>query len=99
MALPHLLQSQDGEGKCSSVCPLQWRSPADYLRGEPFHEYLDSMYFDRFLQWKWLEGEWPGWHTPHTSVYKCVCQQGGDMSFSHNKLDRNQLLPLGPWLK
>uniref|UniRef100_A0A452DRR4 G protein-coupled receptor kinase n=1 Tax=Capra hircus TaxID=9925 RepID=A0A452DRR4_CAPHI len=31
------------------------RSVHDYLRGEPFHEYLDSMYFDRFLQWKWLE--------------------------------------------
>ncbi|XP_060260731.1 G protein-coupled receptor kinase 5 isoform X3 [Ovis aries] len=31
------------------------QSVHDYLRGEPFHEYLDSMYFDRFLQWKWLE--------------------------------------------
>ncbi|XP_077897007.1 G protein-coupled receptor kinase 5 isoform X3 [Ictidomys tridecemlineatus] len=31
------------------------QSVHDYLSGEPFHEYLDSMYFDRFLQWKWLE--------------------------------------------
>lgn len=31
------------------------RSVHDYLKGDPFHEYLDSMYFDRFLQWKWLE--------------------------------------------
>ncbi|XP_029767226.1 G protein-coupled receptor kinase 5 [Terrapene carolina triunguis] len=31
------------------------RSVLDYLSGEPFQEYLDSMYFDRFLQWKWLE--------------------------------------------
>uniref|UniRef100_A0A674JXU7 G protein-coupled receptor kinase n=1 Tax=Terrapene triunguis TaxID=2587831 RepID=A0A674JXU7_9SAUR len=30
-------------------------SVLDYLSGEPFQEYLDSMYFDRFLQWKWLE--------------------------------------------
>nr|XP_033796552.1 G protein-coupled receptor kinase 5 isoform X2 [Geotrypetes seraphini] len=27
----------------------------DYLSGEPFQEYLETMYFDRFLQWKWLE--------------------------------------------
>nr|XP_006111453.1 G protein-coupled receptor kinase 5 isoform X2 [Pelodiscus sinensis] len=31
------------------------KSVLDYLSGEPFQEYLDSMYFDRFLQWKWLE--------------------------------------------
>ncbi|KAM8957468.1 G protein-coupled receptor kinase 4 isoform 2-T2 [Lycaon pictus] len=26
-----------------------------YLSGEPFEEYLESPYFSRFLQWKWLE--------------------------------------------
>nr|XP_025855007.1 G protein-coupled receptor kinase 4 isoform X2 [Vulpes vulpes] len=26
-----------------------------YLSGEPFKEYLESPYFSRFLQWKWLE--------------------------------------------
>ncbi|XP_054612537.1 G protein-coupled receptor kinase 6-like isoform X2 [Dunckerocampus dactyliophorus] len=26
-----------------------------YLSGEPFHQYQQSMYFDRFLQWKMLE--------------------------------------------
>uniref|UniRef100_A0A8C0GQY3 G protein-coupled receptor kinase n=1 Tax=Chelonoidis abingdonii TaxID=106734 RepID=A0A8C0GQY3_CHEAB len=31
------------------------KSVLDYLSGEPFQEYLNSMYFDRFLQWKWLE--------------------------------------------
>ncbi|XP_078500040.1 G protein-coupled receptor kinase 5 isoform X1 [Lissotriton helveticus] len=31
------------------------KSAYDYLSAEPFQEYLDSMYFDRFLQWKWLE--------------------------------------------
>ncbi|XP_073210323.1 G protein-coupled receptor kinase 5 isoform X1 [Lepidochelys kempii] len=31
------------------------KSVLDYLSGEPFQEYLGSMYFDRFLQWKWLE--------------------------------------------
>uniref|UniRef100_UPI00398E6714 G protein-coupled receptor kinase 5-like isoform X2 n=1 Tax=Pristiophorus japonicus TaxID=55135 RepID=UPI00398E6714 len=27
----------------------------DYLSGGPFTEYQESMYFSRFLQWKWLE--------------------------------------------
>ncbi|CAH2275232.1 G -coupled receptor kinase 5-like [Pelobates cultripes] len=27
----------------------------EFLRGSPFREYQDSMYFDRFLQWKSLE--------------------------------------------
>ena len=26
-----------------------------YLAGEPFKEFEQSMYFDRFLQWKYLE--------------------------------------------
>ncbi|XP_060072973.1 G protein-coupled receptor kinase 5-like [Ylistrum balloti] len=29
----------------------------EYLHGEPFREFLDSMYFKRYLQWKWLEGQ------------------------------------------
>nr|XP_021154638.1 G protein-coupled receptor kinase 5-like isoform X2 [Columba livia] len=32
------------------------RSPLhQYLSGDPFADYRDSMYFDRFLQWKYLE--------------------------------------------
>ncbi|XP_006630791.1 G protein-coupled receptor kinase 5 [Lepisosteus oculatus] len=31
------------------------KSVQDYLSGAPFQEYQESMYFDRFLQWKWLE--------------------------------------------
>lgn len=27
----------------------------DYLSVAPFADYLDSMYYNRFLQWKWLE--------------------------------------------
>lgn len=27
----------------------------DYLSRQPFDEYLESSYFSRFLQWKWLE--------------------------------------------
>lgn len=27
----------------------------DYLSVAPFADYLDSLYFNRFLQWKWLE--------------------------------------------
>nr|XP_023494212.1 G protein-coupled receptor kinase 5 isoform X2 [Equus caballus] len=40
---------------CKELFSACAQSVHDYLRGEPFHEYLDSMYFDRFLQWKWLE--------------------------------------------
>uniref|UniRef100_A0A5F9DCK5 G protein-coupled receptor kinase n=1 Tax=Oryctolagus cuniculus TaxID=9986 RepID=A0A5F9DCK5_RABIT len=40
---------------CKELFSACARSVHDYLSGEPFHEYLDSMYFDRFLQWKWLE--------------------------------------------
>ncbi|KAM8924757.1 G protein-coupled receptor kinase 5 [Pelodytes ibericus] len=31
------------------------KSVYDFLSGDPFQSYLDSMYYDRFLQWKWLE--------------------------------------------
>ncbi|EHB13422.1 G protein-coupled receptor kinase 5 [Heterocephalus glaber] len=40
---------------CKELFSACVQSVHDYLRGEPFHEYLHSMYFDRFLQWKWLE--------------------------------------------
>lgn len=37
-------------------CPLSPHSPLhQYLSGDPFADYRDSMYFDRFLQWKYLE--------------------------------------------
>ncbi|ELT97717.1 hypothetical protein CAPTEDRAFT_149351 [Capitella teleta] len=29
----------------------------DYLSTDPFVEFLDSMYFKRYLQWKWLESQ------------------------------------------
>ncbi|XP_038071102.1 G protein-coupled receptor kinase 5-like isoform X2 [Patiria miniata] len=29
----------------------------EYLTGEPFTEFQNSMFFDRLLQWKWLEGQ------------------------------------------
>lgn len=31
------------------------RETKEYLSGEPFAEFLESMYFKRYLQWKWLE--------------------------------------------
>ncbi|KAK1333426.1 hypothetical protein QTO34_005810 [Cnephaeus nilssonii] len=40
---------------CKELFAACAQSVHDYLRGGPFLEYLDSMYFDRFLQWKWLE--------------------------------------------
>ena len=32
-----------------------YRIVRDYLSGAPFSSYQESMYFSRFLQWKWLE--------------------------------------------
>lgn len=31
------------------------RQTHEYLSVAPFADYLDSIYFNRFLQWKWLE--------------------------------------------
>uniref|UniRef100_A0A3B4XHS7 G protein-coupled receptor kinase n=1 Tax=Seriola lalandi dorsalis TaxID=1841481 RepID=A0A3B4XHS7_SERLL len=38
---------------CGVVCLT--RAVHDYLSGAPFEDYQNSMYFDRFLQWKMLE--------------------------------------------
>uniref|UniRef100_A0A673XFQ6 G protein-coupled receptor kinase n=1 Tax=Salmo trutta TaxID=8032 RepID=A0A673XFQ6_SALTR len=38
---------------CLSV--LCFRLIHDYLSVAPFADYIDSMYYNRFLQWKWLE--------------------------------------------
>ncbi|XP_038944748.1 G protein-coupled receptor kinase 5 isoform X5 [Rattus norvegicus] len=43
------------QSPCKELFSACAQSVHDYLKGDPFHEYLDSMYFDRFLQWKWLE--------------------------------------------
>ncbi|KFW84760.1 G protein-coupled receptor kinase 5, partial [Manacus vitellinus] len=40
---------------CKELFSHCTKSVLDHLSGEPFQEYLSSMYFDRFLQWKWLE--------------------------------------------
>uniref|UniRef100_A0A8B9H2H2 G protein-coupled receptor kinase n=1 Tax=Astyanax mexicanus TaxID=7994 RepID=A0A8B9H2H2_ASTMX len=36
-------------------CVFYCRALHDYLSGAPFSDYQNSMYFDRFLQWKMLE--------------------------------------------
>lgn len=38
---------ETGYFDCSAV--------TNYLSDEPFQDFLDSMYFSRYLQWKWLE--------------------------------------------
>uniref|UniRef100_A0A672RBN8 G protein-coupled receptor kinase n=1 Tax=Sinocyclocheilus grahami TaxID=75366 RepID=A0A672RBN8_SINGR len=40
-----------------SQCFLSCRLIHDFLSMAPFADYLDSMYYSRFLQWKWLERE------------------------------------------
>ncbi|CAO1435379.1 unnamed protein product [Diamesa serratosioi] len=34
-----------------------WSAIKSYLAGEPFREFESSMYFHRYLQWKWLEAQ------------------------------------------
>uniref|UniRef100_A0A7N8YPE4 G protein-coupled receptor kinase n=1 Tax=Mastacembelus armatus TaxID=205130 RepID=A0A7N8YPE4_9TELE len=38
-----------------SPCKELFNDFRDYLSGAPFSSYQESMYFSRFLQWKWLE--------------------------------------------
>ncbi|XP_041065528.1 G protein-coupled receptor kinase 5 isoform X1 [Carcharodon carcharias] len=40
---------------CKDIFSDCLKAPHQYLCGAPFTEYQESMYFDRFLQWKWLE--------------------------------------------
>uniref|UniRef100_A0A8C1KRK7 G protein-coupled receptor kinase n=1 Tax=Cyprinus carpio TaxID=7962 RepID=A0A8C1KRK7_CYPCA len=39
----------------SGIPSLFFRIVREYLSGEPFSAYQETMYFSRFLQWKWLE--------------------------------------------
>ncbi|XP_053560170.1 G protein-coupled receptor kinase 4 isoform X2 [Bombina bombina] len=43
------------QSPCKEIFEGCTRIVHDYLRGVPFEDYQESMYFSRFLQWKWLE--------------------------------------------
>ncbi|XP_071585287.1 G protein-coupled receptor kinase 5-like isoform X2 [Heliangelus exortis] len=43
------------QGPCKDLFSSCLQPLHEYLSGEPFADYRDSMYFDRFLQWKYLE--------------------------------------------
>lgn len=47
--------SEFSEKLTGVVCCVFPRLIHDYLSMAPFADYLDSMYYNRFLQWKWLE--------------------------------------------
>ncbi|XP_072342012.1 G protein-coupled receptor kinase 5 isoform X2 [Scyliorhinus torazame] len=53
----HIKQCIENLGKnpCKDIFSDCLKAPHQYLSGAPFTEYQESMYFDRFLQWKWLE--------------------------------------------
>uniref|UniRef100_A0AAY5L351 G protein-coupled receptor kinase n=1 Tax=Esox lucius TaxID=8010 RepID=A0AAY5L351_ESOLU len=51
-----------------------YRYVYEYLSGEPFFQYQQSMFFDRFLQWKMLEGQ-PV--TKHTFRWYRLLGKGG----------------------
>uniref|UniRef100_A0A3Q0SPU0 G protein-coupled receptor kinase n=1 Tax=Amphilophus citrinellus TaxID=61819 RepID=A0A3Q0SPU0_AMPCI len=48
-------ESEFSEKLRGVVCCVFPRLIHDYLSMAPFADYLDSMYYNRFLQWKWLE--------------------------------------------
>lgn len=56
---PHLLSLRrrlsQPRAALTSLALLSPRLIHDYLSVAPFADYLDSLYFNRFLQWKWLE--------------------------------------------
>ncbi|XP_044293373.1 G protein-coupled receptor kinase 5-like isoform X3 [Varanus komodoensis] len=54
MSFPQMRSAREWE-KRSSVSSSTVRRLHEYLSGTPFTNYQDSMYFDRFLQWKYLE--------------------------------------------
>uniref|UniRef100_A0A3Q1JN83 G protein-coupled receptor kinase n=1 Tax=Anabas testudineus TaxID=64144 RepID=A0A3Q1JN83_ANATE len=57
---------------CRSFSLPSYRIVRDYLSGAPFSSYQESMYFSRFLQWKWLE-RWVV-TADYTLGKVCACQ-------------------------
>uniref|UniRef100_A0A8C2G7Z3 G protein-coupled receptor kinase n=1 Tax=Cyprinus carpio TaxID=7962 RepID=A0A8C2G7Z3_CYPCA len=60
--LPEMAQDVVGECRqkleqspCKELFQECTRIVREYLSGEPFSAYQETMYFSRFLQWKWLE--------------------------------------------
>lgn len=64
-----------------AFCLPPYRIVRDYLSGVPFSSYQESMYFSRFLQWKWLERwvvnadytVWWSGHANHSFVLHDTC--------------------------
>lgn len=52
--LAHQAKNLGCQGLTSGLGLLD-RLTHEYLSVAPYTDYLDSIYFNRFLQWKWLE--------------------------------------------
>lgn len=52
--LAHQADNLGNQGLTGRLALLN-RLTHEYLSVAPFADYLDSIYFNRFLQWKWLE--------------------------------------------
>ncbi|KAF3843927.1 hypothetical protein F7725_015975 [Dissostichus mawsoni] len=63
----------------------------DYLSGAPFSSYHESMYFSRFLQWKWLERQPVTKNTfRHYRVCACQVRATGKM-YACKKLEKKRV--------
>ena len=54
MVLVNELDADVNEHRTDFLKPCV-RSIKQFLRNEPFRQFVKSMYFQRYLQWKWLE--------------------------------------------
>lgn len=91
----------DGAKDLFELCVSSVKS---FLAGPPFGEFERSMYFHRYLQWKWLEAQPVTQHT--FRMYRvlgkggfgevCACQVRDHchLLVSHKLCDRFRTLPL-----
>lgn len=81
----------DGHKDLFTPCVVAVKS---YLAGQPFHDFTTSIYFHRYLQWKWLEAQLVTYKT--FRMYRvlgkggfgevCACQVL-KFTYFHNVLD------------
>uniref|UniRef100_A0A8C5DRD0 G protein-coupled receptor kinase n=1 Tax=Gouania willdenowi TaxID=441366 RepID=A0A8C5DRD0_GOUWI len=73
---------------CKEIFSNCRKAVHDYLSGAPFADYQNSMYFDRFLQWKMLERS--TWSCFSSQVCACQVRATGKM-YACKKLEKKRI--------